>query len=77
MYKGKSILILLREPDEIVEVGFVNTHSETHQASLRIEDAPELKIGDRFETDEATYVVHSEPIKMSHNLVWSCDLICV
>jgi hypothetical protein len=76
-YKNKTIRIILIEPDEIVGVGFVNTHSPSHRGRIRISDAPELKIGDKIDTDDETLAVHSEPVKDIHKLVWSCDLICV
>ena len=75
-YKNKAIRIILTEPDEIVGVGFVNTHSPSHRARIRISDAPELKIGDKIDTDDETFTVHSEPVKDIHKLIWSCDL-CV
>ena len=62
-YKNKAIRIILTEPDEIVGVGFVNTHSPSHRARIRISDAPELKIGDKIDTDDETLAVHSEPVK--------------
>ena len=76
-YKSKTIRIILTEPDEIVGVGFVQAHSPSHRARIRISDAPELKIGDKIDTDDETLTVHSEPVKDIHKLVWSCDLICV
>ncbi len=76
-YKNQNIRIILTEPDEIVGIGFVNTHSSSHRARIRIADAPELKIGDKIYTDNQTYSVYSEPVKDIHNLVWSCDLVCV
>lgn len=77
MYQNRSVRIILNEPDEVVGVGFINAHSETHRARIRISNAPELKIGDKIETMTETYAVHSEPVKDIHQLVWSCDLICV
>ena len=77
MFKNRSVRIILNEPDEVIGVGFINAHSETHPARIRISDAPELKIGDKIETAEETYAVHSEPVRDIHKLVWSCDLICV
>lgn len=76
-HKNKVILIILTEPDEIVEVGFVPTHSPSCRAKIRISDAPNLKIGDKIDTDGKTMAVHSKPVKDIHNLIWSCDLICV
>lgn len=76
-YKNKSIRIILLEPDEIVEVGFVNTHSQSRRGRIKISDAPELKTGDKIHTDDETLAVHSEPVKDIHKLIWSCDLICV
>ena len=76
-YKNKTIQIILTEPDEIVGVGFVQAHSPSHRARIRISDAPELKSGDKIDTDDETLAVHSEPVKDIHKLVWSCDLICV
>ena len=76
-YKNRHIRIILTEPDEVVGIGFVNAHSPTHRASIRITDAPELKIGDKIYTDNQTYSVYSEPVRDIHQLVWSCDLICV
>ncbi len=76
-YKNKSIRIILIEPDEIVGIGFVNTHSPSHRVKIRISDAPELKVGDKVETANEIFAVHSEPVKDIHKLVWSCDLICV
>ena len=73
-YKNKAIRIILTEPDEIVGVGFVNTHYPSHRARIRISDAPNLKIGDKIDTDNETLVVHSEPVKDIHELIWSCDL---
>ncbi len=77
MFKNRSVRIILNEPDEVIGVGFINAHSETHRARIRISDAPELKIGDKIETAEETYAVHSGPVRDIHQLVWSCDLICV
>ena len=76
-YKNQNIRIILTEPDEIVGIGLDNTHSSSHRARKRIADAPELKIGDKIYTDNQTYSVNSEPVKDIHNLVWSCDLVCV
>lgn len=76
-YKNQSIRIILTEPDEVVGIGFVNTHSPSHKARVRISDAPELKIGDKIYTENETYSVYSEPVKDIHQLVWSCDLVCV
>lgn len=44
---------------------------------IRLSDAPELKVGDKIETDDETFAVYSEPICDIHRLVWSCDLVCV
>ena len=77
IYKNNSIQVILIEPDEIVGIGFVNTHSPSHRAKIRISDAPELKVGDKMETVNETFAVYSEPVKDIHKLVWSCDLICV
>ena len=74
-YKGQSIRIILTEPDEVVEIGFVNTHSPSHRGRIRLSDAPELKVGDKIETDDETFAVYSEPICDIHRLVWSCDLV--
>lgn len=76
-YKNQSIRIILTEPDEIVGIGFVNTHSPSHKVKIRISDTPELKTGDKIYTENQTYSVYSEPVKDIHQLVWSCDLICV
>ena len=76
-YKNKIIRLILTKPDEIVGIGFVQTHSPTHQAKIKIFDAPNLKIGDKIEIEADIYSVHSEPIKDIHNLIWSVDLICV
>ena len=75
-YKNNTIRLILIEPDKMVGVGFVNTHSSSHQGRIRISDAPNLKIGDKIETDTDIYSVHSEPMKDIHNLIWSVDLIC-
>jgi len=74
--QNKPIHLILIEPDKMVGVGFVNTHSSTYQGRIRISDAPNLKIGDKIETDTETYSVHSEPMKDIHNLIWTVDL-CV
>lgn len=75
-YKGKEILFILSQPDEIVGVGFVQTHSASLSIKIRISDAPDLKVGDKIYKDDETYVIHSEPIKDIHALIWSADLIC-
>ena len=75
-YKNNIIRIILTEPDEIVGVGFVQAHSQSRRGRIRISDAPELKIGDKIDTDGETLTVHSEPVKDIHKLIWSCDL-CV
>ena len=77
IFKNRSIRIILNEPDEVVGVGFINAHSETHRVRIRISEVPELKIGDKIETEDETYAVHSEPVKDTHRLVWSCDLRCI
>ncbi|MCM1323386.1 MAG: hypothetical protein NC218_04430 [Acetobacter sp.] len=76
-YKNQSIRIILTEPDEVVGIGFVNTHSPTHRGRIRVSDAPELKVGDKIETEDETFAVYSEPVLDIHRLVWSCDLVCV
>ena len=73
-YKNKAIRIILTDPDEIVGAGVVKTHSPSHRARIRISDAPELKIGDKIDTDDETFTVHAEPVKDIHKLIWSCDL---
>ncbi len=42
IYQGREVLFLLTEPDEVVGVGFVNAHTDTHQMRLRVSDAPDL-----------------------------------
>ena len=42
--------------------------------AIWISDAPEFKIGDKIDTDDETFTVHSEPVKNIHKLIWSCDL---
>ena len=74
---NSSVRLILSEPDEITEVGFVNAHSGTHRAKIRISDAPDLKIGNKIGMDGKIYAVRSEPVKDIHNLIWSCDLVCV
>lgn len=76
-YKNSSVRLILSEPDEITEAGFVNAHSGTHRAKIRISDAPDLKVGDKIGMDGKIYAVRSEPVKDIHNLIWSCDLVCV
>lgn len=73
-YKNRTIPVILTEPDEITGAGFVQVHSPSHPARIRIADAPELKPGDKIYTDNETYTVHSEPVRDIHGLVWSCDL---
>ena len=75
-YKNKEVRILLAEPDEVVGIGFANTHSGTHQLKIRISEAPKLKIGDKFIIGEEILSVYTEPKKDIHKLIWSCDLIC-
>lgn len=75
-YQGREVLFLLIEPDEVVGVGFVKAHTDTHLMKIRISDAPDLAVGDTIETDAATYRVHTEPVKDIHNLVWSVDVLC-
>ena len=36
-----------------------------------------LKVGDKIGMDGKIYAVRSEPVKDIHNLIWSCDLVCV
>ena len=76
-YKNNSVRLILSEPDEITEVGFVNAHSGTHRVKIRISDAPDLKVGDKIGMDGKIYAVRSEPVRDIHNLIWSCDLVCV
>ena len=76
-YKGEQIRFLLIAPDEVVGIEFARAHTPTLQARFRILELPNLAVGDRIETESATYLVHSEPIKDIHNLVWKADLICV
>ena len=61
-YKNNTIRLILIEPDKMVGVGFVNTHSSSHQGQIRISDAPNLKIGDKIETDTDTG-------KVKHNML--------
>ena len=68
-YQGREVLFLLIEPDEVVGVGFVKAHTDTHFMKIRISDAPDLAVA-------ATYRVHTEPVKDIHNLVWSVDVLC-
>ena len=75
-YQGREVLFLLTEPDEVVGVGFVNAHTDTHHMRLRISDAPDLAVGDTIESDATTYRVHKEPVKDIHNLIWSVDVLC-
>lgn len=75
-YQGCKILFLLTEPDEVVGVGFVKAHTDTHLMRIRLSDAPDLAVGDTIKTETATYRVHTEPIKDIHNFVWSVDVLC-
>ena len=75
-YKNKEVRILLTEPDEVVGIGFANTHSGTHQLKIRTSEAPKLKVGDKFIIGEDTFEVYTEPKKDIHKLIWSCDLKC-
>lgn len=76
IYQGRKILFLLLEPDEVVGVGFVKAHTDTHLMRIRLSDVPDLAVGDTIKTEMATYRVHTEPIKDIHNLVWSVDVLC-
>ena len=68
-YKNSSVRLILSEPDEITEVGFVNAHSEGigcyHHTAFAALPA--------FLADIFDGIVQSG----IHNLIWSCDLICV
>ena len=75
-YQGRKILFLLSEPDEIVGVGFVNAHTDTHHMRIRISDAPDLAVGDTIKTDTVIYRVHTEPVKDIHNLIWNVNVLC-
>lgn len=75
-YQGREVLFLLLEPDEVVGVGFVKAHTDTHLMRIRLSDAPDLAVGDTIKTAAAIYRVHTEPIKDIHNLVWSVDVLC-
>lgn len=46
------------------------------QLGKEMSDAPNLKIGEKIDTDDETFTVHSEPVKDIYKLVWSCDLMC-
>ena len=76
IYQGREVLFLLTEPDEVVGVGFVNAHTDTHQMRIRVSDAPDLAVGDTIQTDETCYRVHTEPVKDTHHLIWSVDVLC-
>ena len=76
MYEGREVLVILSEPDEVLGVGFVKAHTSTTTMRIRVSDAPDLKVGDRIYKDDDTYVIHSEPVKDIHALIWSADLIC-
>jgi len=45
-YQGREVLFLLIEPDEVVGVGFVKAHTDTHFMKIRISDAPDLAVAD-------------------------------
>ena len=77
IHKGREIRFLLIAPDEVVGIEFARAHTPTLQARFRVLEIPDLSVGDRIETEDAAYLVHSEPVKDIHNLVWTADLICV
>lgn len=75
-YQGREVLFLLTEPDEVVGVGFVNAHTDTHRMKMRITDAPNLSINDKIKSKTNTFTVYTEPQQDIHALIWSFDVLC-
>ncbi|MDR2902497.1 MAG: hypothetical protein LBU87_05255 [Lactobacillales bacterium] len=74
MYQGREVLFLLFQPDDVVGIGLSRAHTSTHLLKIRISDAPDLKIGEKIETDGRCFEVYSQPVKDTHNLVWQTEV---
>lgn len=75
-YQNKDVLILVFAADDVGEVGFMNTLSPTTIIKVRVEDAPNLAMGDSFEIEKACYHLIAEPKKEQHLLVWKAEVSC-
>ena len=74
IYKGREVLFLLSEPDEVVGIGFVKAQSSTAVMKLRVSEAPDIQVGDFIETENVAYKVIAEPRHDIHALIWSIAL---
>ncbi len=74
IYKGKSILFILYEPDVTIGVGFAQAHTETYTLKVRKSEVPALSVGDKIITNERTYRIYSEPKKDIHNLILTAEV---
>lgn len=74
VYKGRKVLFLLSEPDEVLGIGFSKAQVPTLILKVRISDAPEIGVGDEIEDAGRTYRVIAEPRKDPHRLIWTLDV---
>jgi hypothetical protein len=72
-HKGHQVLFLLSEPDEVVGVGFIKAHTSTTILKIRINDAPDLAVGDEIVSADKTYRVMSEPTQNFNGLIWTAE----
>lgn len=57
-------------------VWILATLSPTTIIKVKVEDAPNLAMGDSFETEKACYHLIAEPKKEQHLLVWRAEVSC-
>ncbi|MFV0626607.1 MAG: hypothetical protein ACK5N8_04590 [Alphaproteobacteria bacterium] len=70
VYKGREVLFLLSEADELLGIGFSKAHVSASVIKIRVSDIPELSLGDEIVAERTIYKVISEPLKKFNGLVW-------
>ena len=70
-----AIKTIVRQPDQIVDVGSSQVWTEGTQVELRVSEVSDPEVGDVITYDSISYVVDSEPKREdSARLVWTLNV---
>lgn len=71
----RTIRLIRRAPDRVIEFGAARILSDTLTADVRTVDLPEPRRGDLIVIGADSYVIQGEPIRDRDQLIWTLELV--
>lgn len=71
---GVPVRIVRRRPEEVVDWQSARAVGAGDEVQLRVEEVPDLAVGDRLEVGGETLEVVGEPRRNERRLVWTAEV---